>query len=68
MATAGKTNRRDEHSGRLLPSEAPRMEFEVRIQDGPEGERLRLKQAQVIQEVVEWVAQKQSAPGLSNAA
>lgn len=42
------------------------MEFEVRRVEGEEGRRLQLEQAQVIREVVEWVAQRRSGPGRKN--
>ncbi|MEU6355700.1 hypothetical protein ABZ896_41350 [Streptomyces sp. NPDC047072] len=43
------------------------MAFEIQVIDGPEGALLRREQAQVIREVVEWVAQKRSGPGSSTA-
>ncbi len=64
----GETDRRDEHSGLLLPKEPPRMQFEVRILDGPEGEQLAMEQARVMREVLEWVAQRRSEPGQRSAA
>ncbi|MEV0220289.1 hypothetical protein [Streptomyces sp. NPDC050704] len=51
--------------GRFAPGERVRMVFEIQVLDGPEGARLRREQAQVIGEVVEWVAQRRSEPGSS---
>ena len=63
-----EADRRDEHSGLLLPKEPPQMQFEVHILDGPEGEHLAMEQARVMREVLEWVAQRRSEPGQHSAA
>ncbi|GAA1895379.1 hypothetical protein GCM10009753_25360 [Streptantibioticus ferralitis] len=66
---ADSPERRDEHTGHLLPDEPPRLLFEVKILGGAEGERLRIEQTRVIREVMEWViAQRRSELGQSNAA
>jgi hypothetical protein len=60
--------RRNECSGRLVPDEPPEMVFEIQIAEGAEAERLRLEQARVLWEVMEWVAQRRSAHGQDHAA
>ncbi|SFP42460.1 hypothetical protein SAMN05421810_102544 [Amycolatopsis arida] len=60
--------RRNERSGRLVPDEPPDVVFEVRIAEGAEAERLRVEQARVLWEVMEWVAQRRSMHGQDHAA
>ncbi|GGL05450.1 hypothetical protein GCM10010094_77780 [Streptomyces flaveus] len=67
MAEASPKRSDRSTGGRFVPREPPRMVFEIQILEGPEGVRLRREQAQVIREVVEWVAQRRSEPGSSGA-
>jgi hypothetical protein len=59
---------RTERSGRLIPDDPSEMVFEIRIAEGAEAERLRLEQARVLWEVMEWLAQRRSAHGQDRAA
>ncbi len=54
--------------GRLTPADSPEVTLEIHIADGPEGERLARVQAQVIMEVLEWLAQRRSGHGENRAA
>lgn len=59
----------DEGARQQAPGEHPKprkprqMQFEVLVIEGAEAEQLRLEQARVIREVVEWVARRQSGNG-----
>ena len=59
---------RDKGSGHFSPDEAPEMFFEIRLADGAEAEQLRLEQARMLREVIEWVVQKRSGNGQDRAA
>lgn len=43
--------------------EAPNVVFDIQLLDGPDGEALAHKQARVLKEVTEWLAQNSSASG-----
>lgn len=60
---------RDTGSRAFAADEPPEMAFEIRLVTGAEAQRLRLAQAEVLREVIEWVAaQKPSEPGQDRAA
>lgn len=65
---ADETARRCGGGGRFTGHGPPEMVFEVRIAEGTEAAELRLEQARVLREVVEWIAQRRSGPGPDHAA
>jgi hypothetical protein len=62
-ALAGEPRGRESVSGRLVPSEDPDVIVEIQRVDGVEGRRLRARQAQVLREVIAWLAQSSSNDG-----
>jgi hypothetical protein len=59
---AGEVRARDE-SGLLVPTDDPELVVEIRRADGLDGRRLRAEQAQVIREVLAWLARRRSENG-----
>jgi hypothetical protein len=53
---AGDAARWDTGSRAFAADEPPEMVFEIRLVTGAEAQRLRLAQAEVLREVIEWVA------------
>jgi hypothetical protein len=45
------------------PAADPEMRLEICIAEGAEAERLRLEQAQILMEVTQWLARRQSKNG-----
>lgn len=65
---AGDANQETDRASHSAPHGALRIEFKIRRAAGAEGDRLRQEQAQVIREVLEWLARKRSESGRNNAA
>jgi hypothetical protein len=59
---AGKARPCDE-SGLLIPADDPEFVIEVRRTAGTDGRRLQTEQAQVIREVLAWLARRRSETG-----
>jgi hypothetical protein len=59
---AGEAWPRDE-SGLLIPADDPKLVVEIRRAAGIDGRRLRTEQAQVIREVLAWLARRRSETG-----
>jgi len=64
----GEPRDRDLGSGRLVPAEDPEVVVEIQCVDGVEGRRLRARQAQVLREVIVWLARNSSNDGQQPAA
>ncbi len=65
---AGESARCRTDNGSFVPRDLPEMVFDIHYADGAEAERLRLEQARVLREVIEWVAQRRSESGQDRAA
>lgn len=65
MADASMTSTNDRFPE---PAADPEMRLDIRMAEGAEAERLRLEQAQVLMEVTQWLAQRQSRNGSTSKA
>ena len=59
---AGEDRPRDE-SGLLIPADEPELVIEIRRAGGIDERRLQTEQAQVIREVLAWLARRRSETG-----